>query len=211
MLIVVFRWRPVFIPFFVFFFCNADTPIHRYADRCSRLLTIAITSNQLPEVVIGFADPPPLQKRSILSSKFWCDTHRLLQASMPVIPVNPNHPAASAARKWTLSAAVCESPPRAAKIRANNALMHGVSASAPWIATDADNGIGLAHAHAISAAAFAATAGSVVASARSYDSSNSSESDLDIIGGGVVLLLGKSPLVCPNYLANFRGLGMMLT
>jgi hypothetical protein len=102
---------------------------------------------------------------------------------MPVIPVNPNHPAASAARKRTPSAAVCKLPPRAAKIRANNALMHGASASAPRIVMDADNGIGLAHAHAISVAAFAAAADSVAVSARSYDSSNSSESDLDIIGG----------------------------
>jgi hypothetical protein len=74
--------------------------------------------------------------------------------------------------------AVRKSPPLAAKIRANNALMqHGA------IATDADNGIGLAHAHAVSVAAFAA-AGSVATSAPFYDSSNSSESDLDIIGGG---------------------------
>ncbi len=116
MLIVVFRWRPVFIPCFFVFICHADTPIRRYADRCSRLLAIAMTSNQLPEVVIGFADPPPLRKRSILSSKFWRNKHRLRQASMPVIPVNPNHPTASAARKRTPSAAVYESPPRAAKI-----------------------------------------------------------------------------------------------
>ena len=103
---------------------------------------------------------------------------------MPVIPVNPNHPAASAARKRTPSAAVRESPPRAAKIGANNALVHGASACAPRIATDADNGAGLANVHAVSVAAFAAAAGSVPASARSDDSSNSSESDLDIIGGG---------------------------
>ena len=61
--------------------------------------------------------------------------------------------------------------------------MHGASASAPLIPTDADNGIGLAHAHAVSVPAFAAV-GSIAASARFYDSSNSSESDLDIIGGG---------------------------
>ncbi len=98
--------------------------------------------------------------------------------------VGLTYPTASAARKRTPSAAICKSPPRAAKVRANNALMHGASASAPRIATDADNGIGLAHAHAISVAAFAAAVDSVAASARSYDSSNSSESDLDIIGGG---------------------------
>jgi hypothetical protein len=110
---------------------------------------------------------------------------------MPVIPVNPNHPAASAARKRTPSVAVSESPTRAAKIRANNALMqHGASAAAPLIATDADNGIRLAHAHAVSVAAFAA-AGSVAASARFYDSSNSSESDLDIIGGGLQCFWAK--------------------
>ena len=105
---------------------------------------------------------------------------------MPVIPVNPNHPAASAARKRTPSAAVRESPPRAAKSRANNALMHGASAPAPRIATeeDADNSVGLANVNAVPVVLFAAAAGSVAASARSYDSSGSSESDLDIIGGG---------------------------
>jgi hypothetical protein len=88
---------------------------------------------------------------------------------MPVIPVNPNHPAASAARKQTPSAAVRESPSRAAKARANNALMHGASASAPRchdvasvavasVATDAGNDAGLAAAHAISAAALALVA-----------------------------------------------------
>jgi hypothetical protein len=66
----------------------------------------------------------------------------------------------------------------------DNALVHGASASAPWIATDADNGAGLANAHAVSVAAFAAAADSVAASARSDNSSNSSESDLDIIGEG---------------------------
>ena len=56
---------------------------------------------------------------------------------MPVIPVNQNHPAASAARKRTPpSAAVRESPPRAAKDRANNALMQHGGASAS-VATDA--------------------------------------------------------------------------
>jgi len=102
---------------------------------------------------------------------------------MPVIPVNPNHLAASAACKRTPSAAVRESPPRAAKSRANNALMHGASAPAPLIATDADNSFSLANVNAVPVVLFAAAAGSVAASARSYDSS-SSESNLDIIGGG---------------------------
>jgi len=77
--------------------------------------------------------------------------------------------------------------------------MHGASAPTPGIATDADNSVGLANVNAIPvvlfAAAvanvnavpvvlFAAAAGSVAASARSYDSS-SSESDFDIIGGGL--------------------------
>jgi len=103
---------------------------------------------------------------------------------MPVVPVNPNHPAASAARKWTPSAAVRELPPRAAKSRANNALMHGSSTPAPGIATDADNSFSLANVNAVPVVLFAAAAGSVAASARSYDSS-SSESNLDIIGGGL--------------------------
>ncbi len=37
--------------------------------------------------------------------------------------------------------------------------MHGASASAPWIATDTGDGAGLATAHAVSVAAFAAAAG----------------------------------------------------
>ncbi len=92
---------------------------------------------------------------------------------MPVIPVNPNHPAASAARKRTPSAAVRKSPPRAAKSRANNALMHGASSPTPGIATDADNSVGLADVNAVPVVLFAAAAGSVAASARSYDSSSS--------------------------------------
>ncbi len=117
---------------------------------------------------------------------------------MPVIPVNPNHPAASAARKRTPSAAVRESPPRAAKARANNALMHGASASAPRchdvasvaiasVATDAGNTAGLAAAHAVSAAVLvlAATAGSIASPVCSVNSSNSSNSkDSVMIGGG---------------------------
>ncbi len=103
---------------------------------------------------------------------------------MPVIPVNPNHLAASAARKRTPSAAVCESPPRAAKSRANNALVHGASASTPWIDRDADNSVGLANANAVPVAAFAAAEGRAAASARSYDSS-ASERAVDIIGGGL--------------------------
>jgi hypothetical protein len=47
----------VYSLFFLCFFCHTDTPIPRYADRCSRLLAIAITSNQIPEFVIGLADP----------------------------------------------------------------------------------------------------------------------------------------------------------
>ena len=71
--------------------------------------------------------------------------------------------------------------------------MHGAFPSAPWIATGAGNGAGLATAHAISVAAFAAAAGvaafaaavgSVALPARSDDSSNSSDNDSDIIGGG---------------------------
>ena len=116
----------------------------------------------------------------------------------PVIPVNQNHPAASAARKRTPSAAVRESPPRAAKDRANNALMQhgGASASPPRchdvasvdvasVATDAgektdaaENAAGLASALAVSTATFLAAA----AGSRSNDSSDSEDSDM--IGGG---------------------------
>ena len=145
--------------------------------------------------------PPPHPWRiSKLSRKYWRDKHRLKlkQESMPVIPVNPNHSAASAARKRTPSATVRESPPQAAKARANNALMHGASASAPRchdvasvavasVTTDAGNTAGLAAAHAISAAALAlaATAGSIALPVCSVNSSNSSNSeDSDMIGGG---------------------------
>ncbi len=114
----------------------------------------------------------------------------------PVIPVNPNHPAASATRsKRTPIAAVRESQPRATKERVNNALMqHGASASPPRcpdvasvavasVATDAGektdaakNAAGHASALAGSTATLAAAAGS------SNDSSNSEDSDM--IGGG---------------------------
>ena len=115
---------------------------------------------------------------------------------MPVIPVNPNHPAASPVCKQTPSAAIQKSPPRAAKMRANNALMHGTSASAPWyhdvvsvaaasVATDAGNAAGLTDAHAVSVAAFAAAAGSVALPAHSVNSSNSSEKVIWTLFGGV--------------------------
>ena len=115
---------------------------------------------------------------------------------MPVIPVNPNYHAASAVRKWTPSAAIRESPPRAAKTRANKALLHGDGASASTprchdvasiaaasVATDAGNVAGLADAHAVSAAALAASGGSIASPARSVNSSNSSDSgNSDMIG-----------------------------
>ena len=154
-----------------------------------------MTFNQLPEFVVGFTDPPHPRRISKLSRKYWCNKHRLKQESMPVIPVNRNHPAASAARKRTPSAAVRESPPRAAKAKKNNALMHGASASAPRfhdvasvaavsVAMDAGNVAGVTAAHAVSAAALAAAAGSVAAPVCSVNSSYSSDSDdLDMIGG----------------------------
>jgi hypothetical protein len=130
------------------FFCEfVGEQIHRYAD--TQIGVPAMISNQLHEVIVGFADPPHPQRMSKLSRKYWHDKHQLKQESMPVIPVDPNHPAASAAhkrtpsvaiselpaasaaRKRTPSAAICKSPPRAAKGRANNALMHVASASAP--------------------------------------------------------------------------------
>jgi hypothetical protein len=98
----------VFIACLFVIFLHAATQIRRYTDRCSRLLAISMTHNQLPDVVIGFADPPPPRKIFKLSLKYWCDKHRLRQASMPAIPVNPNHPAASAVRKRTPIVAVCE-------------------------------------------------------------------------------------------------------
>jgi hypothetical protein len=141
--------------------------IRRYADRCSPVMS----SNQLPEVVVGFSGPPHLWRISKLSRKYWRDKHLLWQESMPVIPFNPNHPAASTACKRTPSAAVCKSPSRAAKVRANNALMHEASAPPPpchdvasvavaSVATDTGNAAGLALALAVSTATLAAAAGS---------------------------------------------------
>jgi hypothetical protein len=156
-----------------------------------------MSSNQLPEVVVGFAGPPHPRRISKLSRKYWRDKHRLWQESMPVIPVNPNHPTASAAHKRTPSAAVHESPPQAAKARANNALMHGASASPPRchnvasvavasVATDAGNAAGLASALAVSTTTLVAAAGSLASPACSVNSSNDSSDskDSDMIGGG---------------------------
>ena len=152
-----------------------------------------MSSNQLPEVVVGFSGPPHPRMISKLSQKYWRDKHLLWQESMPVIPVNPNHPAASAARKRTPSAAVRKSPPRAAKARANNALMHGASASPPpchdvasvgvaSVATDAGNAAGLASALAVSTATLAAAAGSPACSVNSSNDSRDRE-DSDMIAG----------------------------
>jgi hypothetical protein len=172
----------------------ADTQIRRYADRFSPVMS----SNQLPEVVVGFSSPPHPRRISKLSRKYWRDKHLLRQESMPVIPVNPNHPVASAARKrkrTPRSAAIRESPPRAAKTRENNALMHGASAPPPppchdvasvgvaSVATDAGNAASLASALAVSTATLAATAGSPACSVNSSNDSSNSE-DSDVIAGG---------------------------
>ena len=117
---------------------------------------------------------------------------------MPVIPVNLNHPAASAARKHTPSVAVRKSPPWAVKVRVNNALMHGASASRPsWchnvasvavasVPMDAGNAAGLASALAVSTATLvAAAAGSLASPTCSVNSSNDSSGSKDsaMIGG----------------------------
>jgi hypothetical protein len=77
--------------------------------------------------------------------------------------------------------------------------MHGASAPAPRITTeeDADNSVGLANVNAVPVVLFAAAAGSVAASARSYDSS-SSESDLDIIGGRGCAASGRKSTGMPK-------------
>jgi hypothetical protein len=143
--------------------------------------------------------PPILGGYQSFYRKYCRDKHRLWQESMPVIPVNPNHPAASAVRKRTPSAAVRKSPPQAAKARANNALMHGASASRPprchdvasvavaSVATDAGNAAGPASALAVSTTTLvAAAAGSLASPACSVNSSNDSSDskDSDMIGGG---------------------------
>jgi len=173
----------------------ADTQIYRYTDiqicryTDTQIGVPAMASNQLPEVVVGCADHPHPHRISKLSLKYWRNKQRIKQESMPVIPFNLNHPAASP------SAALRESPQRAAKTRANNALLHVASASAPWchdvasvasasVATDAGNAAGLADAHAVTDVA---AAGRVSSPACSVNSSNSSDSDdLDMIGGDCV-------------------------
>ncbi len=209
----------VSIDYFLFF-CNfVGAQIRRYAD--TQIGVHAMTSNQLPEVVVGFAGPPHPRRISKLSRKYWCDKHRLKQESTPVIPVSPNHPAASAACKRTPSAAVHESPPRAAKARANNALMHRASASAPRchdvasvaaasVAKDAGNAAGLAAAHAVSAAALAAAVGSIASPVCSVNSSNSSNSeDSDMFGGGGLLIL--RPVLPVGTIIILQWMGMILT
>jgi len=143
---------------------------------------------------------------------------------MPVIPVNPNHPAASAVRKRTPSAAVRKSPPQAAKARANNALMHGASASRPprchdvasvavaSVATDAGNAAGPASALAVSTTTLvAAAAGSLASPACSVNSSNDSSDskDSDMIGG--VIPLPVLPVGRSMSFQSFQRMGMMLT
>ena len=83
-----------------------------------------MSSNQLPEVVVGFAAPPHPRRISKQSRKYCRDKHQLRQESMPVIPVNQNHPTASAAGKQTPNAAVCKSPPRAAKAQISVPCIH---------------------------------------------------------------------------------------
>jgi len=201
------------------FFCNfVGAQIRRYAD--TQIGVHVMTSNQLPEVVVGFAGSPHPWRISKLSRKYWCDKHQLKQESTPVIPVNTNHPAASAACKRIPSAAVRKSPPRAAEARANNALMHRASASAPRchdvasvaassVATDAGNAAGLAAAHAVSAAALAAAAGSMASSVCSVNSSNSSNSeDFDMIGGGLLI---PRPVLPVGTIMILQRMGMILT
>ena len=193
-----------------------DTQICRYADRCSCHGFQSIAC----EDVVGFADHPHPRRLSKLSLKYWHNKHQLKQESMPVIPVNPNHPAASAACKRMPSAAIHETPPRAAKTRANNALLHGASASAPRchdvasvvaaasVLTDAGNATGLGDAHAVTDVA---AAGSVALPARSVNSSNSSDSDdLDMIGEGCTAFGWQSTPSRPGKII-FQWMGMMLT
>jgi hypothetical protein len=80
-------------------------------------------SDQLFEVVVGVANHSLPWRISKLSRRYWRLTHRLKQKTMPVIPVSQNHPAASAVCRRMPRAPICESPPRAAKTRAD-AVMH---------------------------------------------------------------------------------------
>ena len=211
MSVIVFRRCLIIISCFLCDFVGAQ--IHRYAD--TLIGVPAMASNQLPEVVVGLADHPHPRRISKLSLKYWLNKHRFKQESMPVIPVNPNHPAANAARKRAPSAAVLESPPRAAKTRADNALLHGASASAPRchdvasvadasVATDTGNAACLADAHAITNAALAAAAGSIALPALSVNRSNSSDSDdSEMIGGDCA----NSPPLAEEY---FQQMGIMM-
>ena len=80
MLVTVFRWCLMIISCF---FCDfVGEQIHRYAD--TQIGVPAMISNQLHEVIVGFADPPHPQRMSKLSWKYWHDKHQLKQESMPV-------------------------------------------------------------------------------------------------------------------------------
>ena len=65
----------------------ADTQMHRW------ILSVMPTS-QLFEVEVGCTDPPPPRRISKLSRSY-----RNLKKNTPVIPVDANHPAASAAHR----------------------------------------------------------------------------------------------------------------
>jgi hypothetical protein len=125
---------------------------------------------------------------------------------MPIIPVVPNHPAASAACRMagerTPRAPLCKSPPQVAKTKVkavirgalpatprHNDVAASVAAASVATATGAAAGPAAVFAHANSAAA----AGNVALPALSVDSSSSSASDdLEMTGGDGTALGLKS-------------------
>ncbi len=84
-------------------------------------------TSQLFEVEVGCTAPPPPRRISKLSQRYRC-----LKKNMPVIPVDANHPAASAGRRTVgerQHAPTRTSPPRVAKTKAT-LVMHNALAPA---------------------------------------------------------------------------------
>jgi hypothetical protein len=157
--------------------------IRMYADRFSQ----SCLPSQLFEVEVACTDPPPPRRISKLSRRY----HRL-KKSMPVISVDTNHPAASAARRmareWmTPRAPTRMLPPRVAKTNAT-AVMHDALAPAPrHQCVDAAS---------FAAASFASTAASAarnvaLTGALSVNSSSSSDSDDSKMSGGEGAAVGR--------------------
>jgi hypothetical protein len=86
-------------------------------------------TSQLFEFKVGCTDPPPPRRISKLSRRY---PH--LKKNMPVIPVDANYPAASAACRTVgerQHAPTCTSPPRVAKTKATMVMHNALAPAAP--------------------------------------------------------------------------------